>query len=107
MSERFTITLPDDMDERLPYDEHDSKSATVVHFIRRGFEADELGAELESAEAQVDDLRRQLQATNRRQDDMSELVEYVEQEKSLQERREERRGAPIWTRAKRWVFGRE
>jgi hypothetical protein len=42
-----------------------------------------------------------------------ELVEYVEHEKSLQERREEReteraarRNAPIWKRGYWWVFGR-
>lgn len=40
-------------------------------------------------------------------DDVTELVEYVEGERALQQRREERRDAPLWTRAKWWVFGRD
>jgi hypothetical protein len=60
-----------------------------------------------------DRLRRELRAANARQDDVGELVEYVERERSLQERREERerkreerRDAPVWRRAKWWLLGR-
>jgi hypothetical protein len=44
---------------------------------------------------------------NRRNDEVTELVEFVEAEKSLVEKREERRSAPAWKRAKWWVFGRD
>lgn len=107
MSRRITVTLPDDVDEELPYDEFDSKSATVVAYVRRGMELDDVREELQHAEARADDLRRQLREANRRNEDVGELVEYVEQEKSLVERREERRSAPVWTRAKYWLFGRD
>jgi metal-responsive CopG/Arc/MetJ family transcriptional regulator len=51
-------------------------------------------------------LRRQLQAMSSRQEDVGELVEYVERERSLQEQERERRNAPAWRRAKWWLLGR-
>ncbi|SEP30921.1 hypothetical protein SAMN04487948_1423 [Halogranum amylolyticum] len=80
MSERFTSTVPDEL-------------------------ADEIEEGLKELRTERDNLRRQLQAANSRMDDVQELVEYVEEERSLQPRREQRRDAPIWTRAKRWVLG--
>jgi predicted nuclease with TOPRIM domain len=65
----------------------------------------EQGIEYDRVQAENDRLRRQLQATNARQEDVGELVEYVEQEKSMQEQRQERLNALIWRRAKHWVFG--
>ena len=67
---------------------------------------EKLETKLDEQERTIDNLRNQLAATNARQDDVSELVEYVETERELQRRREERRDAPIWRRAKWYVFGR-
>ncbi|MFC6724988.1 hypothetical protein ACFQE1_11520, partial [Halobium palmae] len=67
---------------------------------------DDLEAERDHAEARADDLRRQLREANARNDDVEELVTYVEEERSLQERREAARGAPVWRRAKWWFLGR-
>ena len=39
-------------------------------------------------------------------DDVGELVEYVERERSMQEQERERRNAPAWRRAKWWLLGR-
>lgn len=50
-------------------------------------------------------LRRQLQAVNARQEDVGELVEYVEQERKLDQQRAQRRQAPAWRRAKWWLLG--
>ncbi|NKE37909.1 hypothetical protein GWG54_19340 [Natronococcus sp. JC468] len=69
-------------------------------------EADALEDEIASLEAERDDLRRQLREVNRRNDDVEELVEYIDEERRLQRRREERRDAPVWRRAKWWMFGR-
>jgi len=66
----------------------------------------QLGTDYGQLQAEVDDLRRQLQAVNRRESEHQELVEYVEQEKSLKERERERRDAPLWRRARWFVFGR-
>ena len=79
--------------------EYESISEAVRDCIRRS-------QELESVRAERDDLRRQLRETNRRVDEHQELVEYVEEERSLQQAERERRNAAIWTRAKYWIFGK-
>ena len=61
---------------------------------------------VEELERENERLRRQLRATNSRERNVDEIVTYVEEERRLQQRREERRDAPLWTRAKWWLFGR-
>jgi predicted nucleic acid-binding Zn-ribbon protein len=75
-----------------------SKSEVARELLR-------LGTEYESLQTECDRLRRQLQATNARQDDVSELVEYVEEERAIQRRREERQHANVLRRAWWWVAG--
>jgi metal-responsive CopG/Arc/MetJ family transcriptional regulator len=74
--DKRTIRIPDDVateiDRRAEADDV-SESAAARQLLRRGIEADEL-------EAERDRLREQLAATNARQDDVAELVEYVEDE---------------------------
>ena len=98
MSTRITVTVPDEVDDQLPYGDYDSKSETVVEYVQKGFELDRL-------EAQRDDLRRQLREANRRQREIGELVEYVEEERALQRQERERKNANVVERAKLWVFG--
>ena len=62
--------------------------------------------DLEAAEARRDELRRQLAAVTSREREHQELVEYVEEEREMQRRREQRKDAPVWRRLKWWVFGR-
>jgi len=101
---RLTITIPDDLDERLaelsgesgPYE---SKADAVRKLTRAGDRLPEI-------ERERDQLREQLAATNARAEDVGELVEYVERERELQRRERERRDAPAWQRAKWWLFGR-
>ena len=87
-------------------DERDVSVAEVLRErIEQGMVYEDLERELEQTEARVEDLRRQLQQTNSRERDVDEIVTYVEEERRLQQRREERRDAPVWTRAKWWLFG--
>lgn len=80
-------------------DERDSSmSAVVRELIEKGLKYDDLKTER-------DRLQRELAATNRRVDEHQELVRYVEEERSLRERREARESAPVWRRAKWWMFG--
>ena len=80
--------------------EHDvSRSDAIRALLEQGIEYDRVQAE-------NDRLRRQLQATNARQEDVGELVEYVERERSMQEQERERRNASAWRRAKWWLLGR-
>lgn len=106
---QITLRLDDDLLAALD-DEADERDVSRSQHIREAIEsrreADELRRELEQAEAQVADLRRQLQQANARQDDVGKLVEYVEEERAMQQRERERRDAPLWTRAKWYVFGR-
>jgi uncharacterized protein involved in exopolysaccharide biosynthesis len=59
-------------------------------------------AKIESLEARVEDLQRQLAATNRRVDEHKELVEYVQEERSITQRRAR---AGLWTKTKWALFG--
>lgn len=105
---RLSITIPPELDDRLaelsgesgPYE---SKADAVRELTRSG-------ERLPEVERERDALRDQLAATNARADDVGELVEYVEEERRIQRRREERErereSAPVWRRAAWWVFGR-
>ena len=70
---------------------------------------EELEAEVDSLEARNRDLTNQLAESNRRIDGAAELVEYVEEERSLAQRREEREKqkdeAGVLKRAKWWLVG--
>lgn len=63
-------------------------------------------AEIDQLESRIDELQAQLRTVNRENEDVKELVAYVEEERQLQRDRKERRDAPVWKRAKWWVFGR-
>jgi len=79
-----------------------SVSDVVRELIQKGQDHDDL-------EAEVDRLQRELAATNRRVDEHQELVAYVEDERQMQRRREDRERmketAGVLTRAKWWVTG--
>lgn len=83
-------------------EEYASRSEAVRALIDKGLEHDDLEQENER-------LRRQLAATNRRVDEHRELVEYVEEQREVEHRREEREQrraqASVFTRAKWWLTG--
>ena len=80
--------------------EHDAE----LERLRSEYEAEieRYEAEIESLEARIDDLQRQLAATNRRVDEHKELVEYVQEERSITQRRAR---AGILTKTKWALFG--
>ena len=85
--------------ERLQEDGERSQSEAVRELLRRGIEADRLQRERDA-------LQNQLNTLAGREREHSELVEYVEAEKDLKERERARRDAPLWRRARWFVFGR-
>lgn len=100
-----TVSLREDQYELLEEKsgdggDYDSKS----EFVRELIDGSQ---EVESLRQENERLQRQLRETNKRVDEHQELVDYVEQEQSLQQRREERRDAPAWRRAKWWLLGRD
>jgi glutamyl/glutaminyl-tRNA synthetase len=80
-------------------DERDVSQAEVLReLIEKGVAYDDLEKESER-------LRNEKRTLIQQREEHTELVEYVEEERSLQERREERSHAPAWRRAKWWLFG--
>jgi predicted nucleic acid-binding Zn-ribbon protein len=69
-----------------------SKAEILRELVKKGAEYDDL-------ENERDRLQRQLAAVNSRQEEVTELVEYVEEERSW-------RSAGLTTRMKWWVFGK-
>ena len=86
-----------------------SRAEYLRDLIEKGREAEATQRDLEATQAKVDELRRQLQARNAREENVTELVEYVEQQRDLtqyQERRQRQLDkANILTRWKRKVTG--
>lgn len=99
--EPITIRIPTDTHRTL-VDEADESDASMSEVAREYIEK---GMDYDDLQARHDDLQRQLRAVNARQEDVGELVEYVEQERDLDRRREQRRQAPVWRRAKWWLLG--
>lgn len=77
-----------------------SKSEAIRTLLKRGLEYEELQTENER-------LNNSLRRLVDQRKEHSKLVEYVEEEQSLQQHREERRAAPVWQRAKWWLFGQK
>ena len=63
----------------------------------------QLQDEYEQTQNELNRLNRKLTAALELKGENDELVEYVEHERELQNRREH---TPVWTRAKWWIFGR-
>lgn len=62
----------------------------------------EKGREYDGLERENDRLRQRVAALIQQREEHDELVEYVEDERQLARQRAE---APVWERAKWWVFG--
>lgn len=105
----LSLRVPEELKEELEAEAEDrdlDRSEYIRRVLQARHDADELRDELEAAEARADDLRRQLAARQDRERDVEQLAAYVEREKELQQRRQQRQDAPVWRRAKWWLFGR-
>ena len=91
---RTTVTLHDRHEDQLDaimneMDEDDpGKSEAVRRIFDGAAEADDLRDQIDELRNQVDELRSQLAAANTRIDAANEIVEYVEEERAVQSRRE-------------------
>jgi metal-responsive CopG/Arc/MetJ family transcriptional regulator len=97
--ESLTAKVPEDLLEEIEDyadDEHDgNRSEAVRDLLGRGLDADEL-------EAERDRLERQYRQLIEQREEHEALVEYVEEERTLEERR---RRAGLAKRAKWWLVG--
>jgi TolA-binding protein len=116
----ITVRLDEDLIDELEReaDEHDvSRSEYIRNTLAT---RDEHDATHDEYEQEINDLKKQideLETENERmrnekrqileqREENTELVEYVQEERKLQQRREERLDAPVWRRAKWWLVGR-
>lgn len=101
MENQVTARVSDDLKDRIEAfsDEIDATKAEAIRtLLERGLDFNEIKQENQR-------LKDQLATTNQRIDDTKELVEYVEEERELQRQRQQKENAPVWRRAKYWVFG--
>lgn len=88
--------------------EADSRDSSKSDVIRDWFrEREELQDECEELQTECERLQNEKRLIVEQREEHTELVEYVEEERSVRQRREERRDAPAWTRAKWWLVGRD
>jgi metal-responsive CopG/Arc/MetJ family transcriptional regulator len=96
----LSVKVPDDLAERVEAyaDAHTdgNTSAAVRELLNQGLAAEQIEADNER-------LQNHLQTLIAEREEKQELVEYVETERELERARVE---APVWQRAKWWVFGR-
>lgn len=101
--EPVTVRIPDDT-YRILSEEADESDRSLSEVVR---ERVERGMDYEEIKRERDRLRAEKRTLIQDREERTDLVEYVEQERELQARREERKDAPVWRRAKWWVFGRD
>jgi metal-responsive CopG/Arc/MetJ family transcriptional regulator len=96
---QITVKLPDDtadLLEEIAADDFDgNRSEAVRTLLQRGAEYDEIRQER-------DRLERQYRQLVEQREEHTELVEYVQQERTIEQ---QRRQAGIVTRTKWWLFG--
>jgi Arc/MetJ-type ribon-helix-helix transcriptional regulator len=100
---RLTITVTDEQATLLEElsgddDQYESKSAAVRDFIQAGEQVAELEREVERLNRE----RRQLLEQRAEHDD---LVRYAEDQRGQEQRAQQRREKPVWTRVRWWVLG--
>lgn len=101
--QQIAARVPEEVDQAIEAfsDENGcTKSEAVRALLKRGVEYDSLQRENER-------LRSEKRTILHQREENTELVEYVQEERELRQRREERRDAPAWTRAKWWLLGRD
>lgn len=106
---KISITLGEDLVgdvEDLVGETYDNRSEAIRELVQKGLDHDDIVDDLESTidhlEAERDDLQRQLREVRSREDDVDEIVEYVETQQSIERRRA---SAGVAERAKWWLFG--
>ena len=93
--------VPDDVHDEIQrlQDVNDcSQSEAIRTLLHRGMEHERLQRERDALQNQLNTLAGKERA-------VTELVRVREREERVEEHRRERRNAPVWRRAKWWMFG--
>jgi len=101
--QQITVRLPEELigelDDEAENGHYDSRAERIRDVLESRSDVDELQQE-------VDRLRRERRQILEQRTENQELVAFADQRRSMLERREARHNAPLWTRAKWFVFGR-
>jgi Arc/MetJ-type ribon-helix-helix transcriptional regulator len=101
--DQITIRLPEgliaELDDEAKNGQYDSRAERIRDVLESRTEVDELRQEVER-------LRRERRQILEQRTENQDLVAFADQRRSMLERREARLDAPLWRRAKWFVFGR-
>lgn len=100
MDEDFVETLDAEADER-----DLSRSDYIRNILQSRDNANELQRKMDELQRKNDELRSQLQAANQRIDASNEIVEYVEEQREVEDKREKRSHANVLRRGWWWLTG--
>lgn len=100
MDEEFVETLDSEADDR-----DLSRSDYIRNILQSRHDTSDLQREIDALQRKNNELRSQLQAANQRIDASNELVEYVEEQREMENSREERRHANVLRRGWWWLAG--
>lgn len=88
-------------------DEADEHDITRSEYLRRIIERRSEYEEIDRLRGELERVKNERNTLIQEREDTTAIVEYVDQERELEERRRRRQASPIWKRAKWWVFGVE
>lgn len=103
MKHQITARVSDDLNNQIEAFSNEingTKAEAIRTLLERGLDFNEIKRENQR-------LKDRLAATNQRIDNTKELVEYVQEERELQQQRRRKENAPVWRRAKWWIFGKD
>lgn len=112
----ISLRIPDELLAALD-DESDNHDVSRSQHIRNTLETRnehtvahaEYEQQIAELEQEVERLKREKRMILEQRDEHQELVRYAQEDREVaqreQEHREMRRNAPVWRRAKWWVFG--
>lgn len=100
--DQITIRISAELREKIEEEAEEkdvSKSEVARNRLEMGFDYDQL-------QNKVDRLESEKQMIIQDREEKQELVKFAEKQKSILEKREERRNMPVWKRAKHWILGK-
>jgi metal-responsive CopG/Arc/MetJ family transcriptional regulator len=101
MSKRITVIVDDELIERVDEYADDNRSETVRDLLQKGLKYDD---EIKEKNKEIDQLNRKVSAIQSRREDVTELANYVEQERQLNR---EKQSASAVERLGWFLFGRD
>lgn len=97
-------TRLNDETARLIRETAEERGVSVAEVLRERIEQ---GMDYDDVKRENERLRAEKRTLISQREEHTELVEYVTEERTMQQREQERRDAPLWTRVRWLVLGRD